>query len=81
MSTTSSTICAIATAPGTGGIAVLRLSGPQAIEIVSRNYKPARTSVDFLQQEAYTISYGNIYSNANETIDDVLISIFRAPHS
>lgn len=82
MSATSSpTICAIATAPGTGGIAVLRLSGPQAIEIVNRIYKPARTSVDFLQQEAYTISYGNIYSNANETIDDVLISVFRSPHS
>lgn len=79
--TSSSTIAAIATAPGTGGIAVIRVSGPQTIEIVNRIYLRAHSSTDFLQQAAYTVSYGTIVTGSNETIDDVLVTVFRAPHS
>lgn len=77
----SSTITAIATAPGSGGIAVVRVSGPQAPEIVSRIYRPLRQSTDPEHQPAYTVSYGSIVTDNDETIDDVLVTVFRAPHS
>ncbi len=77
----SSTICAVATAPGTGGIAVIRVSGPDAISIVEQLYSPKKEGQSLTQQQAYTVSYGNIYSNNSEPIDDVLVTLFRAPHS
>lgn len=79
--TSTSTICAIATAPGTGGIAVIRISGPQAIEIADKIYVPVRLNSKLTEQAAYSVSYGNIVSSNNETIDDVLVTVFKAPHS
>ena len=72
-------ICAIATAPGMGAIAVIRLSGKGCIEIcdrifVSPSYKKL---VDVLPN---TIHFGKIV-NKEELIDEVLISVFHAPHS
>ena len=77
----TSTICAVATAPGTGGIAVIRVSGQQAIAAVQQLYIPVRASLDFAQQKAYTVSYGTICTKDKETIDDVLVTVFKAPHS
>lgn len=86
-----STICAPATAPG-GAMAIIRVSGPEAISITSRIF-----SKDLSQANGYTLHYGYIigpWSNtANNTladksntssetiIDDVLVSVFHAPHS
>lgn len=81
MTFTSSTICAIATAPGTGGIAVIRVSGPRALEIVNSIYRPAREASEFLQQLPYTVSYGTVVTTEDETIDDVLVTVFKAPKS
>ena len=72
------TICALAT-PAGGAIAVIRISGPQALEILSHIYLPnSSRKSQFL---ANTIHYGTIQNTTGDIIDDVLVSIFRAPHS
>ncbi len=72
------TICALAT-PAGGAIAVIRISGPQALEILSHIYRPnSSRKTQFL---ANTIHYGTIQNTTGDIIDDVLVSIFRAPHS
>ena len=68
------TICALATAPG-GAIGIIRISGPQTLEILSLVF-----SKDLSGAEPNTIHYGHIKS-ATELIDEVLVSVFRAPHS
>ena len=66
----TNTICAIATAPG-GAIGIIRISGPQALEIFSHVF-----SKDLSQVAPNTIHYGHIID-----VDEVLASVFRAPHS
>lgn len=68
------TICALATAPG-GALGVIRISGPQTLEILSRVF-----SKDLTKAKPNTIHYGHIKDGA-EIIDEVLVSIFRATHS
>ncbi len=68
------TICAPATAMG-GAIGIIRVSGEQAIEIASSIF-----SSDLTKAEPNTIHYGHIVSSG-EAIDEVLVSVFRAPHS
>lgn len=77
----ATTITAISTAPGVGGIAVIRVSGTEAIQHCSAIFRPRRKSVQLAEQAANTIVYGSITDSANEVIDDVLLSVFRAPHS
>ncbi|MDR1980782.1 MAG: tRNA uridine-5-carboxymethylaminomethyl(34) synthesis GTPase MnmE, partial [Tannerellaceae bacterium] len=74
------TICAISTAPGVGGIAVIRVSGVNAIAICNTLFVAKTKGKDLLSQKAYTVCFGSI-RNGEETIDDVLLSLFRAPHS
>jgi len=68
------TICALATAPG-GAIGIIRISGPQALEILSHVF-----TKDLSQAQPNTIHYGHIKDGA-EIIDEVMVSIFRSPHS
>ena len=68
------TICALATAPG-GAIGIIRISGPQALEILSRVF-----TKDVSAAPANTIHYGHI-KNGAEIVDEVMASLFRAPHS
>lgn len=77
----TTTITAISTAPGVGGIAVIRVSGTEAIQHCSAVFRPRRKSVQLTEQAANTVVYGSIADSANEVIDDVLLSVFRAPHS
>lgn len=77
----TSTITAISTAPGIGGIAVIRVSGNDAIKNCNEIFVPKKKSFSLLQQAAYTVSFGSIINQKNETIDDVLITVFRSPHS
>lgn len=69
------TIAAIATAPG-GAIGVVRVSGDNAIEIVSKVF-----SKDLTKALPNTVVYGEIHDAGGETVDEVLVSVFRAPHS
>ena len=75
-----STICAISTPYGSGGIAVVRVSGTAAIEIVDGLFYGRKSLID---AKAYTVHYGEIVRAANneEVLDQVLVSVFRAPHS
>ncbi|HBO05127.1 MULTISPECIES: tRNA uridine-5-carboxymethylaminomethyl(34) synthesis GTPase MnmE [Bacteroides] len=73
------TICAIATAQG-GAIGCIRVSGPEAIEITSRIFIPAATDKKLEDNKPYTLTFGRIYDDS-EVIDEVLVSLFRAPHS
>lgn len=78
---TNSTIAAISTAPGTGGIAVIRVSGQQAFEICDTVFKPKNQLQSLLLQAANTVSFGNIVNKSGEIIDEVLVAVFRNPHS
>ena len=67
-------ICAISTSLGVGAISIVRASGPDVIEIVNNIFK----GKDLTQVNTHTINYGHIIDN-NEIIDEVLVSVMRAP--
>ena len=69
------TICALATQPG-GAIGVIRISGSKAIEIVDSIF-----SKSILNATANTLHYGEIIDKDQQTIDEVVVSLWRAPHS
>lgn len=73
------TICAIATAQG-GAIGCIRVSGPKAIEITSLIFTPASPGKILEESKPYTLTFGRIHEEET-IIDEVLISLFRAPHS
>ncbi|MGL5785234.1 MAG: tRNA uridine-5-carboxymethylaminomethyl(34) synthesis GTPase MnmE [Bacteroidales bacterium] len=77
---TEDTICAVSTAPGVGGVAIIRVSGPDVVEKCAQIFRPFNSARSLLTQKAYTLSYGTIFKG-EEIIDDVLISVFKAPHS
>ncbi len=68
------TICAIATAQGIGAIAIVRVSGTEAINIVNKIFK----GKDLLKVESHTINYGRIVDQ-EEVIDEVLVSVMKSP--
>ena len=68
------TICALATTPG-GALGIIRISGPQALEILSHVF-----TKDISQAKPNTIHYGHI-KDGSEIIDEVMVSVFKAPHS
>ena len=70
------TICAIATPPGLGALGVVRVSGPDTIVKLNQLF----TSKDLSAQKGYTIHFGRIEHNG-QTIDEVLLSLFRNPKS
>ena len=76
----NSTICAISTATGSGGIAVIRISGTEAFNICDKIFVPKSGKNNIATQKPYTIQFGEIRNN-NEIIDEVLISVFKNPNS
>ena len=69
------TICALATPPG-GAIAIIRVSGPDAVAITGRIFsKPLEKA------EGYSLHFGQIKDMDGKELDEVLVSVFRAPHS
>jgi len=73
------TIIALATAPGTGAIAVVRLSGPDAIDIVSDSFESVSAKV-LKDQKSHTVHLGHI-KEGDHLIDQALVSIFKGPNS
>ncbi len=73
------TVCAVATAQG-GAIGIVRVSGPEAVEMTSRIFFPAQGE-PLTERKPYTLTFGKILSPSGEIIDEVLVSVFRAPHS
>jgi tRNA modification GTPase len=71
------TICAIATSQGVGAIAIIRVSGEDSIEIVNKIFK----GKDLTKVDSHTINYGKIIDNNNNQIDEVLVSVMKAPRT
>lgn len=74
-----STIAAIATAMTNSGIGIVRISGPEAFDIIKKIYK-GKNQKDLFEVKSHTIHYGYIV-DGDETIDEVLVMIMRGPHS
>ena len=74
------TICAISTAPGMGAIAVARVSGIKTFKVLEKVFKPYNKKLDLKKAATHTILHGTLTS-ADGPLDDVLLSIFRAPNS
>jgi len=74
------TICAISTAPGSGAIAVVRLSGNEAIAITDKIFYSIKQGKKLSDQKANTIHFGTI-RDGETIIDEVVIALFKAPHS
>lgn len=73
-----STIAAISTAPGLGGIGIIRMSGDNCFEILNKMFIPKNKG----EIESYKIKYGKIIDTSkDEEIDEVLVSFFIAPKS
>ncbi len=80
----ASTIAAIATPPGSGGIGIIKISGPQAIRIASRLFKKFRSGPgeDRHQYRSHHLYHGTIVEPTTGTpVDEVLLSVMKAPHS
>lgn len=73
------TICAIATAPG-GAIGIIRVSGADAIAITDRIFTPLNGK-SLAERAPYTLAFGQITAPDGTVVDEVLVSLFRAPHS
>lgn len=75
------TICAISTAIGEGGIAIIRVSGDKSLNIVSKIFKP-KNGKDIKDMKTYTMRYGHIIDiDTDELIDEVIISYMKGPRS
>ena len=76
-----STIAAISTAPGIGGIGIVRMSGEECFEILEKIFK-AKNPEKIENIKGYTIKYGNIINpKTNKNVDEVLVSYFKKPKS
>lgn len=75
------TICAISTPAGQGGIAVIRVSGQHALEIVDTLFHPAHQEETLTQTPGYTARFGKIIGEDGTTLDEVICTVFRNPHS
>ena len=73
------TICAPATVPGTGAISVIRMSGPQALEIADKVIRCRKGTLS--SAKGYTLKFGTIIDASGAVVDEVLASVFRSPHS
>ena len=76
----SSTICALATPPGAGGIAVVRVSGPEAYAVVEEIFTPRNPAKRVAEAKGYTAMLGH-YHLRGEEMDETVALFFRAPHS
>lgn len=77
----SDTICAVSTASGLGAIAIVRVSGDQAIETVDSIFQSSRKNFKLNEAKTHTAHYGKILNDKTEVIDEVLATVFRAPNS
>ena len=75
-----STIVAISTAPGVGGIGIVRMSGEECFDIIEKIFVP-KNKYKKENIKGYSIKYGNIVDENGEVVDEVLVSFFKAPKS
>ena len=73
------TICAPATVPGTGAVSIIRVSGNDALTVADKVVRCRKGTI--AQAKGYTIKFGTVQNASGEILDEVLVSVFRAPHS
>ena len=76
----SDTIAAIATAVSSSGIGIVRISGEEALAVLSRIFYPAKRELNVMELPSHTVTYGHIY-DGETMIDEVLVIYMRHPHS
>ena len=76
---TDGTICAPATIPGTGAISIIRVSGEDSLAIADKVIDVKGESLS--ETEGYRLLYGTIFADDGSVLDNVIVSVFRAPHS
>ncbi len=76
---TEGTICAPATIPGTGAISIIRVSGKDALAIADKIIDLKGESLS--ETEGYRLRYGTVFATDGSVLDNVIVSVFRAPHS
>lgn len=76
---TCGTICAPATIPGTGAISIIRVSGKEALTIADKVIDTK--GVPIAETEGYRLRYGTVFEADGSVLDNVIVSVFRAPHS
>ncbi len=76
---TDGTICAPATIPGTGAISIIRVSGEDSLAIADKVVDVKGESLS--ETEGYRLRYGTIFADDGSVLDNVIVSVFRAPHS
>lgn len=76
---TGGTICAPATIPGTGAISIIRVSGKEALAIADKVIDTK--GVPIAETEGYRLRYGTVFETDGSVLDNVIVSVFRAPHS
>ena len=76
----TTTICALATPPGVGGLAVVRLSGPEAYSIAAKVFRPANPAKKVEEQKGYTALFGHSFLRGR-ALDETVALFFRAPRS
>ena len=76
---TGGTICAPATIPGTGAISIIRVSGKESLAIADKVIDTK--GVPIAETEGYRLRYGTIFEADGSVLDNVIVSVFRAPHS
>lgn len=76
---TDGTICAPATIPGTGAISIIRVSGEDSLAIAEKVIDVKGESLS--ETEGYRLRYGTIFADDGSVLDNVIVSVFRAPHS
>ena len=76
---TGGTICAPATIPGTGAISIIRVSGKEALAIADKVI--GTKGAPIAETEGYRLRYGTVFEADGSVLDNVIVSVFRAPHS
>lgn len=76
---TGGTICAPATIPGTGAISIIRVSGKEALAIADKVIDTKGAPI--AETEGYRLRYGTVFEADGNVLDNVIVSVFRAPHS
>ena len=74
------TVCALATPPGVGGLAVVRISGPDAYAVAARVFRPANREKQVEEQKGYTALFGRSWLRG-KPLDETVALFFRAPRS
>lgn len=76
------TICALSTPSGIGGIAVVRISGPDAISACAKVFQPFKAAHTLDLRPTHTLTFGRIiHPDTQEVLDEVVVALYRAPHS